>query len=356
MGMSNDQNRTPSADDLAAFALDALDGAEAAAVERTVAADPALAAAAAALRGAAGEYGMASVASAAAPASAGLRARVLDRATRRRPATPLRPHTEIAVHRLEAARTVELLTQLRPEHWELPVSPAEFAGWTVADVVAHLVTIESFLGWNLGDRPGFPEQGLDGDERTAATRARHRSLTRAEAVAELDTAVTGAAARIEQLTDEDLERDTTWWHGPLSTRTVLLAAAFEVWTHADDIREAVAAPLLPPPAPSLRTMSRAAVSWTPLLLAADGWTTDDDLVAGFTLTGPGGGTWTVALGPDGGDPPATRVPDVHLTLDVVAYCRALARRRTPEQLAPELAGDRELGHRILRALPSLATV
>src|SRR5262249_42709898 len=125
------------------------------------------------LRAAAGEFA-AAVVSDVAPADA-LRSRVLaDAWRRRRPAAVVAGSSPIDVHRIEVARVVLLLRDLTADDWARPVDPPELAGWTVHDVVVHLVANESLLAAQLGvPVPGIPETATDNEGRTAQARARH---------------------------------------------------------------------------------------------------------------------------------------------------------------------------------------
>ena len=137
--------------------------------------------------------------------------------------------------------------------------------------------------------------------------------------------------------------DQVVFHGwPVSVETLLVARAFEVWTHADDIRRATARPMQTPPPRDLRAMSMFSVAHAPA--ARPGGAREGP--ARIVLTGPGGGTFDL----DG--PGAERT--VTLVADVVDYCRTAARRIDIDELPAVIEGDRDQAHALLTAARVLA--
>ena len=116
-----------------------------------------------------------------------------------------------------------------------------------------------------------------------------------------------------------------WFGLDLALGHALTQRAFEIWTHADDIRAAVGLDPVPPPAPSLETMSHTAVETIPIMLSARG-IDGEGRRARIVLTGAGGGSYDIALGfsdtVDGSE------PDVEVELDVVDFCKAVGDRLT----------------------------
>ncbi len=89
-------------------------------------------------------------------------------------------------------------------------------------------------------------------------------------------------------------------------------------------------------------MAELAVRGLPLALAFAG--TADCATARVVLTGPGGGAWNQALGPD-----AAGVPTVTLVADVHDFCRLVSHRLSPDQLDVDIRGDIELGRAVFAA-------
>lgn len=341
-------------DELAAFALDAVDADEAVALEARLLADPAAADVEALLREAAGEFAAAVTVEVTPPPA--LRGRVLAAALAARPADATLPAGAVDVHRIEADRLGALLRRLTPEQWRSSLDPPEFAGWTVHDVAAHLTGNESLLARLLGiTDPLAPETELDNESRAHATVARHRTLGAAATVAEYETFVAAVDTHVAGLTDEQLAAEIDWWGMPMMIRTALLVRAFETWTHADDIRRACGLPSLPPPVPSLATMSSTAVGWLPIMLALRGEEAPGKR-ARVVLTGAWEATHDVDLTEGVLELAAGAAPDVELRLDVVDFCRAVADRVGPAGLTYEAEGDTELAATIAAAIPALATL
>jgi hypothetical protein len=75
----------------------------------------------------------------------------------------------------------------------------------------------------------------------------------------------------------------------------------------------------------------------------------------LVLTGPGGGTWDVAVGTDQAvtsGPPAGSA--VSVVADAVGFCRLVANRNGPAELRPQRTGDSRRIDGILAAASSLA--
>jgi uncharacterized protein (TIGR03083 family) len=356
MGM-NDESRAPvSKDDLAAYALDAHDAEDAAAIAAHLDASPDDVRREQDLRAAAGEFA-AAVVNEIMPAP-DLRSRVLAEARRRRPpATVVAGASPVDVHRVEVARAVLLLRDLTVDDWVRPVDPPEFAGWTVNDAAVHLVANESLLAHQLGvPVPGIPETATDNEGRTAQARARHAGRPPAHAVAEFEAAAeatdTAVAARGEAGLDEPID----WWGGRAATRAAVLVRAFETWTHADDIRRAIGADMVAPPPASLLTMAHAACGLVPRMLASRG-TDHPGRFVRFRFTDLGGAAWDVDLGAVGGVRPAgDNAVDAEIVTEAAAVCRGISGRVDPRELTYDVVGDEQLARDVVDALPALAVL
>ena len=358
MGMNDDLPGTPaSLDDLAVHALDAHEPGEGAAIEAHLAATPGAVRWSGTMREAAGEYAAAVTTSV--PPPAALRRLVLDRSRERRAPEPVAAGAPpVEVHRVELARAVLLLSDLRADDWARPVDPPEFAGWTVHDVAAHLVANESLLAAQLG-RPvaGVPETALDNEGRTAATRARHRALPPAAAVAELEAAAEAVDEVIAARGEAGLDDPIDWWGVRYSISTVLFIRSVETWTHADDVRRAVGSQMVAPPVASLLTMSHAACGFVPAMMAARGTPHPDRLVR-FRFPDLGASAaWDIDLGEAGAVRPAGdgRV-DAELAVDSLAFCRRVSARLPDGLTVTDAEGDEGLIRDVVDALPALSVL
>jgi uncharacterized protein (TIGR03083 family) len=287
-----------------------------------------------------------------------LRPRVLAEARRRRePAAVVAGASPIDVHRVELGRAILLLRDLSADDWDRPVDPPEFAGWTVHDVVVHLVANESLLASQLGvPVRGIPETATDNEGRTAQARARHAARPPAHAVAELEASAEATDAEVTVRGEARLNEPITWWGGRAATRIAVLVRAFETWTHADDIRRAIGADMVVPPPASLLTMAHAACGFVPTLLAAKGAYHPGRIVR-FRFTDLGNAAWDIDLGTVGGIRPAgDDAVDAEIVTEAAAACRAVSARLDPCQLAYGVVGDEQLAREVVDALPALAVL
>jgi uncharacterized protein (TIGR03083 family) len=348
MGM-NRSDRDP--DMLAAYALDAVDEDVALMIDAQLATSAEAASDVALLQSVAGEYAAATSSDVRPPAE--LRDRVLTNAFAAREGIAPAPADARDVHRLEAERFSLLARQLTQAQWEAPVDPPEFTGWTVRDLVSHVAASEALTAQLLGSPLAqVPEADTGNESRTALTQARHRDMPVDEIADELEAATRAATAVLDDLGADTVENtEVVWWGADMRLSTLCVSRAFETWTHADDIRRAVGLPQLPPPAPSLQTMSSRASEWTGLMLAVAGHDMSPT-TAVLDLTGPGGGTHPIQLGLERA--PSGATPAFTLRLDVVDYCAALGRRVSRDGLRYEVEGDTQLAEQLVAALPTLA--
>ncbi len=130
---------------------------------------------------------------------------------------------------------------------------------------------------------------------------------------------------------------------------LLVVRAFELWVHDNDIRRAVGLrPSVPDP-PVLRLMSDLAARMLPYAAARMGLQPVD---VHLVLTGPGGGTWDVAIGQGAGRDPGQE--GVVIVTDAVGFCRLAANRLTPAELGPHITGDEARVAGVLTAATTLA--
>ncbi len=355
--MNDDSPNVPvSPDDLAAYALDAHDADDAAAIAAHLDASPDDGRREQDLRSAAGEFA-AAVVTEVTPAP-GLRSRVLAEARRRRePAVVIAGSSPIDVHRVELGRAILLLRDLTIDDWTRPVDPPELDGWTVHDVVVHLAANETLLAHQLGvPLPGIPETATDNEGRTAQAHARHAGRPPALAVAELEAAAEATSAEVAARGEARLDEPINWWGGRSPARIAVLVRAFETWTHADDVRRAIGASMVVPPPASLLTMAHAACGLVPRTLAVRGGLRPGRLVR-FRFTDLGDAGWDVDLGAVGGVRPAgDDAVDAEIVTEAVAVCRGISARLDPRDLIFDVVGDERLARDVIDALPALAVI
>ncbi len=250
----------------------------------------------------------------------------------------------LAVYLTETSRFDALLDEVPDDSWDVRT----FNGLTVRELVIHLASMESTVASVIG-RPTAPDVTEDDIERRTAIlieRFRDRPLHDVRALwrASVDAIrqwfvgePPGTSAHVFGLT--------------LGGDSLLVTRSFETWTHADDIRRAVGRDLEPPPAATLRRMADLSVTSMPAALEIAG-RAHPGKTGRVVLTGEGGGDWLIPLG--FGE--AGETPDVVLTADVVAWCRVVSERLAPDALPMAVEGDPALADDLAAASSAFATL
>lgn len=256
------------------------------------------------------------------------------------------PDPPARLFRAEVDRLAEELDLLEADHDDVVTAN----GLTARDLVVHLGAQESLLARSVGRlvEPRVDVVAIEG--RTAAFIERFRDAPYEDVVAFWQRAVSAVAtwcaepasraARVEWL-GLDMPRDQ-----------VLVARAFENWTHRDDLRRVRGQPSAPPPPRELQLMADMSLRTLPLALAATDRTRPGCL-ARVVLRGPGGGEWPVSMGPD---VPSGAEPAVTLTADVLDWCRHAAERLPRGALSCLVDGDEDLADDLLAAASAFATL
>ncbi|MBE3200618.1 maleylpyruvate isomerase N-terminal domain-containing protein [Frankia sp. CH37] len=280
-----------------------------------------------------------------------------------------------------------LLIELEAKHWHLPTA----TGWSVRELVLHLHAVDGLLLAALvppGARPaptgahdaagGRDEHAEDGNAHYVQD-VREDALTRTGIV--LDAARDWPVEKVRQRWYEQAEQlcaateRAERSQAPL-TVTVdgwtaapgdhLTSRAFETWIHTRDIAAAAGITVPNPGADDLHAMADLAlrllsVPWAAATAAATVPPPEGTLTV--TLTGRGGGTWS--LGPDGAqvhqarsDPRAVpadpRPASGTLTVEIVEFCLLVGDRRPASAVTARVEGDERLAAGLLALAPSLA--
>jgi uncharacterized protein (TIGR03083 family) len=268
----------------------------------------------------------------------------------------------VDAYRQTADELGALLATLGPADWTAPVAAYETLGWTVADLVGHLLAVERYFGALLGVDDFVAPEGTEADHiaMSLPTIEACRRHGGPEASAAWVAAVDSARSVLDAPDPVDLDRRVSFHGFDYRLGSLLIVRAFELWIHGDDIRLATGRPLTLPDPPRLALMTDLAVRAVDRVLrrrrlGADG---ERPLIR-LVLTGPGGGAWSI--GGDGDDagaagtgaadrPPAA----VRIVTDAEGFCRLAARRLPVDALAADVVGDRELARRVLAAAAVLA--
>ncbi|HUO37950.1 MAG TPA: maleylpyruvate isomerase N-terminal domain-containing protein [Mycobacterium sp.] len=251
-----------------------------------------------------------------------------------------------------------LLSTLVGQQWQ---APTPLPGWTVHDVVAHVIGTESVL---LGVSVPEPDRDVLAlphvhNEVGARNEAwvRHLRPEPPESMLERFRAVTGERRRVlQQMPDEDWTAQTRTPAGPDTYARFMRIRTFDCWMHEQDIRDAVAVwasdeVLATPGAALTLDEITAALGY---VVAKLGQAKPGSRVA-FELTGPLQRTLRVAVDESGRaqavedfddveDPSATTT----IRLDGVLFTRLVGGRTTValNREAIEMSGDTEAGWRI----------
>ena len=236
------------------------------------------------------------------------------------------------------ARLEALLGELDPDDWRAPA----IRGLDVQQLVGHLIAVEAAFAQAVEGSAQPPEgDHIESTQQVAIAQAgRDPALTRSEWAG-----VVAATRRL--VTDGRDLAGPVRMHGlTFGLDAFLVVRAFELWTHDEDIRRATGRPVADPDGAVLHRMTDLATTLLPAGVALAGGTGDDTVR--LVLTGPGGGTWDVALqgGVNRAEP--GRAFQAHVTLDAAAFCRVVANRSSLEESAPVLDGARGAGPHPLR--------
>jgi hypothetical protein len=273
---------------------------------------------------------------------AGLRERVLEASLRARPAghtVPEVPHISPDEAFSRAADAFYgLLCALDEQDWRLHV----LRDLDIQGLAGHLIGVEEDVQRALS---GDPVAGYQ-DHVTSTQPAADRQAGRAAAATRIDWR-RAADRTLELVRDADMAAEVTVWGIPLPLSALLVARAFELWTHENDIRGVAALPASVPDAPTLRQMTGLATSMLPFGAMLAGLQGPINLR--LVLTGAGGGTWDVVIGGDAPEPAA-----IGIVTGVVDFCRLAANRLNPADLDMQVTGDRGRAAGVLAAAAALA--
>lgn len=254
--------------------------------------------------------------------------------------------------RESAADLRALTSELDDEDWD---RPTDCPGWSVRDVLAHLVAIEEHLaGIDTGSSDVVGASPVVQPEWTHEGVQARRGRSVADLLSDLDDAL---AAREQQLASELGDADP---HGvpprvpaglPWDWDTLLRNRTIDMWVHGQDIRRAVGRP-------GGMDNTGAAVSFATFTMALP-------YVLGKKVQPPVGTSvvWevtgphraTVAVGIDETRravpllaPPAE--PTARLVMDTETFTTLAAGRWSPDAAPVQVSGDAELGRQAMSAM------
>jgi uncharacterized protein (TIGR03083 family) len=231
-----------------------------------------------------------------------------------------------------------LLNALADREWRTPV----LRGLDVQGLVGHLIGVEYDMHSALEGDPDVADashvESTQGAALREATRSAEqtRSDWRRAADRTLDLVQAGS----------DPTAHVALYGMRLSLPALLVVRAFELWTHENDIRRVVGWAASAPDDSTLSLMTDLAARLLPYAATRAGL---DQVDVHLVLTGPGGGTWDIAVGEGTSDPAA-----VMIVTDALGFCRLAANRITPAELDPYVTGDPDRAAEVLAAACTLA--
>lgn len=246
--------------------------------------------------------------------------------------------------------TIALAETFGPAEWD---APTDCPGWTVKDVVSHLIGIERSL---LGDPE--PEHTLPADlphvrndfgQALEVAVDVRRPVPGERVLTELRETLDRRLAALQEIdpAQETLSPDGRM--GPYAR--LMMFRAFDCWIHEQDIRRAVGRPgnLDAPGAACARRVMTGALPFVVGKRAAAG----PGAAVTFDIGEPMPFTRHVTVGADGRarfTESAPADPAVTLRMDWETYVRLAAGRCTAGDAKAEVDGDTDLGHRILAGM------
>jgi uncharacterized protein (TIGR03083 family) len=236
-------------------------------------------------------------------------------------------------------------------------------GWTVKDQIAHVVGVEQWLAGSALPRvkvPDYDHVRSDFDRVTEAMIELRRPMIGSKVVDELEGVL---ATRLRQLGDPELTLDTEIKgpFGPGEAGDVLRTRILDIWTHEQDIRQALGRPgdLDSPGAAVFMDVLFASL---PKLVARNAGIEPGNVVI-FDVTGPvlGRAGVRVEIGEHGkplGTPLFTGSVHDHpedeqvtsITLSTDAITRRAAGRGGLEDIHFTVHGDESVARRVLKGL------
>jgi uncharacterized protein (TIGR03083 family) len=271
---------------------------------------------------------------------AGLRERVMTASLRARPADQVIPHIPRISPAEAFGRAADafyaVLCALNEPDWRLHV----LRDLDVQGLAGHLIGVEDDVQRALSGDP------VQADHVTSTQPAADRQAGRPAAATRADWR-RAADHTLEMVRGADVDAAVTVWGIPLPLGAVLVARAFELWTHENDIRRVAGLRASVPDASTLRLMTELATGMLPFAALLTGLPGPINLR--LVLTGPGGGTFDVAIGGDAPEPAS-----IAIVTDVVDFCRLAANRASPADLDLYVTGDRDRAPGVLAATSALA--
>ncbi|RJL34190.1 maleylpyruvate isomerase family mycothiol-dependent enzyme [Bailinhaonella thermotolerans] len=220
-------------------------------------------------------------------------------------------------------------------------------GWTVQELVVHLLATDGLLARAVGAPAADPPSGTeDAVARTVELIRAERGRPPGETRSRWREQARALCAHLCEAGEEAAGRRVSAGGLRMRLGDHLTQRAFETWIHTDDIGRVMGLPVPLPVPEHLNPMAGLVARGLRLVAPRPG------RLLRLELTGPGGGVWDVPL--SRGAPPPGRVPDAVIVTDVAEFCFLVSGRRDPASFEAVLSGDTELAREVLAAAPALS--
>jgi uncharacterized protein (TIGR03083 family) len=206
-------------------------------------------------------------------------------------------------------------------------------GLTIGELVGHLIGTQLAMAAELGLGPPTSESD-DHIEVTRSSIVAAAELTPAEAAAEFARTSAVVTEHLDSLDERGLASPARFGAVVADVRFLLIGRVFELWTHNNDLRNALGLGRVEPDDERLWMMTRAVMPFVRLI---------GDARIRIVLTGAGGGVW-----------PAEGDEIAEIAIDSIAFCRRVANRIPIDELQADLSGDITTANDTLYALAGLA--
>ncbi|WP_293782412.1 maleylpyruvate isomerase family mycothiol-dependent enzyme [uncultured Aeromicrobium sp.] len=253
----------------------------------------------------------------------------------------LHTYVEAWRHSLNAVLDLDLRSADADRITDLP-------GWSVRDIVAHLVHLEEVLADGAETARSDGPTELSAQYTQAGVDAL-RDVPLPDLLARLRAAADRRSAQLEVLPDDPQTLAPSTPSGtPWSWDTLLRNRAIDMWMHEQDLRRAIgrSGNLDSPGAHVTVHMFRAAL---PFVIGKRAGVPAGHPVS-VVVTGTVPFTRTLAVGDDGRAGDTDADPATTLTMDTESFAILGGGRRKPGQVPVTVDGDSELAHRILTGL------
>ena len=273
-----------------------------------------------------------------------LRRRVLDAALAARgpgrPATSVDRVTGAEAFRRAVDSLYDLLAGLDAADWARPA----LRDLTVQGLVGHLIGVEAAFTEAFDGASGAG--AVDHVASTQSVALGQSGRPAAATLAEWDA----HARRSLALADAaDGSTSLSFYGLVLPLDDLLVVRAFEMWIHDEDIRRATGRALASPDPERLARMTELAVGLLPAGMAVAGLARPKTVR--LVLTGPGGGTWDVALASGASRDDAART---RIVVDAAVFCRAVGDRVDLAGSGASVSGDADLAAEVFAGAAALA--